>query len=133
MIKLTKQLKLIQRQAAISIIRAMRTTASNEATANINPIAIQLKETILRSYTRFTTKPTNHPLYPAIQRMARHPVQRHKMALHLHTESSHFNDSATEKIVATRAPPGTNSPHTFRIAASKEESIKLDKDNFVME
>ena len=76
MVKLTKQLELIQQQAAISITGAMRTTAGNKATvhANIKPIAIQLKETVLKSYARFTTRPTNHPLYPAIQRTARCPV-----------------------------------------------------------
>jgi len=131
-VKLTKQLELIQQQVAISITGAMRTTASDEATvhANIKLIAIQLNETVLKSYARFTTRPTNHPLYPAIQRTARHPVQRHKTALHHHAESSSFNQSAMEKIVTTRAPPGTTSPHTFQIVPSKKESIKWDNDHF---
>jgi len=60
----------------------------------------------------------------------RHPVQRHKTALHHHTESSSFNQSAMEKIATSRAPPGTTIPHTFRIAPSKKESIKWDNNNF---
>jgi len=110
----------------------MRTLAGDEAIvhANIKPIPIQLKETVLKSYARFTTRPTNHPLYLAIRRTARRPIRRHKTALHLHAESSNIKQAVTETITATRAPPSTSSSHTFRIAASKEEAIKWDTDNF---
>ena len=132
MVKLTKQLEAIQRQAALSIIGAMRTTAGDEAIvhANIKPIVIQLKETVLKSYARFTTRPSSHPLYLAIQKTTKHLVKRHKTALHLHAKSSKFKLTAMETITATRAPLGTTSPHTFQIATSKDKSIKWDTDNF---
>jgi hypothetical protein len=75
-VKLTKQLELIQQQAAISITSAMRTTAGNVATvhANTKPIGLQLKETGLKAYARFKTRPSNHPLYTAIQKTAKRSV-----------------------------------------------------------
>jgi hypothetical protein len=100
---------------AISITGVMRTTVGDQAIvhANIKLIAIQLKEMVLKSYARFTTRPTNHPLYPAIQAMAKCSVCRHKTALHLHVESGGLRQMAMETIMATRAPPGTTSPHQF--------------------
>src|SRR5260221_11358094 len=131
-VKLMKQLESIQQQAAISIIRAMRTTAGDEAIvhANVKPIALQLKEFGLKSYARFTTRPTSHPLHQAIQTTSRQPVQQHKTALHLLEKSNNPRQSVMETITATRAPPSTTSPHSYRIAASKEESIEWDNDNF---
>ena len=97
---------------------------------NIKPIAIQLKETILKSYMRYTTRPTTHPLYPAIQKTAKCTIQRHKMALHLHAETSIVKHSEVETITATRPQPGSTSPHNFCMAARKEEAIKWDNKNF---
>jgi len=131
-VRLTRQLESIQRQAAIAITGAMGTTAGDIAIvhANIKPIAIQLGETILKSYARYTTRPTNHPLYPAIRKTAKRMVQRHKTALHLHAEASTIGNLEMETITATRAQPGSTSPHRFREAANKEESIKWDSENF---
>ena len=72
-VKLTRQLELIQRQAAIAITGAMRTTAGDTAIihANIKPIVIHLKETVLKSYARFSTRPETHLLHSAIQKTAK--------------------------------------------------------------
>jgi hypothetical protein len=102
-VKLTRQLEAIQRQAAISIIGAMRTTAGDEATvhANIKPIAIQLRETALKTYARFMTRPASHPLYPAIRKTANRSVRRHRTALHNHVESSKLKRATMETIMVT--------------------------------
>jgi len=81
----------------------MKTTAGDAAIvhANVKPIAIHLKEVVLKSYARFTTRPNNHPLYPAIRKTAKRMVQRHKTALHLHAESSIVKHLEVETITAT--------------------------------
>jgi hypothetical protein len=110
----------------------MRTTAGDTTTAhaNIKPIELQLRETGQKAYAQFQTRPTNHPLYPAIQRTAKRSVLRHKTAIHLLAESSNTNQTPMETIAATRTHPGEANPHTFYITSEKDKSIEWDKDNF---
>ena len=106
-VRLTKQLESIQRQAAIAITGALRTTAGDVATvhANIKPIALQLKETGLKTYARYASRPTSHPLYKSIQKTAKRSVLHHRTALHQLAEASNFKVGETETIDTTRAPP----------------------------
>ena len=114
-VRLTKQLESIQRQAAIAITGAMRTTAGDVATvhANIKPIALQLKETGLKTYARYASRPTSHPLYKSIQKTAKRSVLRHRTALHQLAEASNFKVGEIETIDTTRALPSKATPHNY--------------------
>jgi hypothetical protein len=131
-VRLTRQLESIQRQAAISIIGTMRTTAGDTSIvhANMRPIAQQLKRISLKAYARLTTRPRNHPLYPAILKTSSHPVQHHKTSLQRLASLNNLEPQDVEQIPPTRAHPSTTSPHIFHIADSKEESIAEDSDRF---
>ena len=131
-VKLTKQLESIQRQAAISITGAMRTTAGDSAIvhANIKPIALQLKESAQKAYARLATRPNSHPLTPALKKTHKKPVLRHRSALHRLATACTFDFPNVEKVTPARARPHTSSPYTFRIASTKKDSIIWDKTNF---
>ena len=131
-VRLTKQLESIQRQAAIAITGAMRTTAGDAAIvhAGITPIALQLEQSGLITYARLATRPDNHPIRPAIRRTHRTPVLHHRTALHRLAAASSFNPNNMERITPTRAHPSFNYPHELRIASTKKESIKWDCENF---
>jgi len=117
-VRLTKQLELIQRQVAIAITGMLRTTAGDVATVhmNIKPIALQLKETGLKTYTRYASRPTCH-----------------RTALHQLVEASNFKVGEIKTIDTTRAPPSKATPHNYSITESKEALIKWDKENFTNE
>ena len=113
----------------------MRTTAGDVATvhANIKPIALQLKETGLKTYARYASRPTSHPLYKAIQKTAKRLVLCHRTALHQLAEVSNFKVGEIKTIDSTRAPPSKATPHNYQIAESKEALIKWDKESFTNE
>jgi len=73
--------------------------------ANIKPIALQLKETGLKTYARYTSRPTSHPLYKSIQKTAKCSVLHHRTALHQLVEASNFKVGKIEMINTTRALP----------------------------
>jgi len=114
-VRLTKQLKSIQRQVAIAITGAMRTMAGDVATVhtNIKPIVLQLKETGLKTYARYASRPTSHLLYKSIQKTAKRSVLRHRTALHQLAEASNFKVGEIEMIDTTRALPSEATPHNY--------------------
>ena len=61
-IKITNRLKSIQRQAAISITGALRTTPGDAtlAHANLTPIGLQLKDTGTKAYLRLASRASSH-------------------------------------------------------------------------
>jgi len=65
-----------------------------------------------------------------IQKTAKRSVQQHKTSLHLLAAASDFKAGDIETIASTRAPPSSSTPHTYRIAKTKEESIEWDNENF---
>jgi len=129
---LTKRLEAIQRNAAISITGALRTSPGDATIvhANLTPLGILLKETSLKGYARMATRPSSHPISPLILRTIKHQPKKHRTSLHHLASISKFNPVELEKIKATRQRPGSPPNFTTSIAKSKEESIEIDKELF---
>lgn len=74
----------IQRQAALTTIGAMRTTATDtiDAHANILPFHLLLKKLCLQATVRHTTLQETHPLAKSIQKAYSTQVKAHRSPLH---------------------------------------------------
>ena len=95
---ITKRLEAIQRNAAISITRALQ-TAPGDATivhANLTPIGILLKETSLKGYARLSTRPLTHPITPLIARTHKQLPKKHITLLHYLAQTARFNPNEME-------------------------------------
>jgi len=94
-----KKLAQIQRQAAILMTGAMRTTATDvlEAHAAILPFPLLTKKFLYRETVRMATLPCNHPLYKVFLRAAERYIKKHRLPLHklIHTFNIHPNHFKT--------------------------------------
>src|ERR1700761_6723677 len=79
-----KKLAQTQRQVAIMITGAMRTTATDvlEAHAMLLPFPLLTKKFLYRETIRMATLPQNHPLHKVFLRAADRYVKMHRSALH---------------------------------------------------
>ena len=101
---LTKRLESIQRQAAISITGALRTSPGDTLVvhANITLIGVLLKETCLKTYAQLATRPATHPIATALHRTAKFQRKTHHTSLHHLAKTSKINPGKIEKIGPTR-------------------------------
>jgi ribonuclease HI len=131
-ILLTRCLESIQRQAAISITGGLRTSPGDALIvhADLTPIGAQLKETCLKTYARLSTHPSTHPIANALHRTAKTQVKKHRTALHHLAKTSKINPDKVEKIKPTRLRPGDYPAFTMSIAATKDATIELDREEF---
>ena len=83
-IKFTNLVQSAQRQATITMLGAMRTTAGDvlNAHAFIPPPHLLLSKELARSATRLVTLPSSHPLHRPVQQTVRHNMKCHKSPLH---------------------------------------------------
>ncbi|TFY62485.1 hypothetical protein EVJ58_g3830 [Rhodofomes roseus] len=125
-----QRLSRVQRQAALLITGAMRTTATDtlDAHANLLPFDLLVDRVTIQAATRLLTLPTSHPLYDRVQN-ARVPVTRHKSPLHELTQALRFDRCRNvEQVQATRQPPGWRPAHKTEIAANKDEAEESDRE-----
>ncbi len=75
----TAKLASTQRQAALAITGAIRTTATNaaEVHANLLPFHLLISKLCLQAVLRYTTLPDNHPPAKTIRRASTMQVKRH--------------------------------------------------------
>ena len=129
---ITKRLESIQRNAAISITDALRTSPGDAVIvhANLTPLGILLKEASLKSYARIASRPATHPISPFVLRTNKHQTKKHRTSLHHLANISRFEPNKMEKIAPTRQRPGTLPDFSTSIAETKEESIEKDNEMF---
>ena len=74
----------IQRQAALAITGAMKTTATDtlDAHANLLPFPLLVSKIIHRAATRLACLPSSHPVAPHVKKAATRYVKRHRSPLH---------------------------------------------------
>ena len=105
---LTKRLESIQRNAAISITGALRTSPGDSTIvhANLTPLGTLLKEISLKGYARIATRPTAHPISPLLVRTAKQQVKKHRTSLHHLANLSSFKPEKMERITPSKHQPG---------------------------
>ena len=122
------QLARVQRQAAILITGAMRTTAGDvlDVHAGLLPLHLLVNTVCQRAATRLCTLPKAHPLYPHIRRAARY-VKHHRSPLHELLHAFQLRPGDIETITPTNMPPGWSCKHKTEIEGSKERAEEKDK------
>jgi ribonuclease HI len=125
---LTKKLNAIQRQAAIAISGALRTTAGDaaETHAGLIPLGLRLKRLCALSAARVATVPSTHPLHKVARRSAKRLVKKHQTAFQVLMHLTHIEPDLLETIEPSRRPPNFIPPHDIRIDADKDSALEHD-------
>jgi ribonuclease HI len=128
---LTKKLASIQRQAAMLISGAMRTTAGDaaEVHADLLPINLLLMNACFRSAARLATLPRTHPPFPYIKRTSARLIRRHRTTLYYLFHHIRIRTNAVEKIVPHRESPNPEKRYTIKIAPDKGHAMKWELRN----
>lgn len=101
------KLTTIQRQAAIIITGAMRTTATDtlEYHANLLPMRLQITLIQHRAALRLCTIPDTHPLYPKVRKASRFRIKRHRGPIEELIQMFKLKPEQIETINAVRQDP----------------------------
>ena len=122
----------IQRQAAIMITGAMKTTATDilEAMANLLPFQLLVDKIRHRAALRLATLPPAHPLHKPVQNAANRLVKRHPTPLHDLMHRYKIHPQLIETIKANRHNLDWTPNVITRIAANADDAItELEHDN----
>lgn len=121
-----KKLARIQREAAILITGAMRTTATDilDIHADLLPFPLIVEKHMQRAGTRLATIPDTHALHGSIKRAARRYVAKHRSPIH---EVLHRNKIKPEQLETIRPDiwgPKWTHEHRVVIAENKEKALE---------
>lgn len=121
-----KKLTRVQREAAIAVTGALRTTASDvlDAHANFLPFDLLVEKVIVRAGTRLATIPDSHVLHKPIQRAAKRNVKKHRSPLHDILHGSDIDPNTHEKIKPSIWGPKWTSTHEIEIETSRETAVQ---------
>ena len=128
-----RQLQKTQRIASLAIIGALRTTPNDftDAHAGILPIELALLKATHRAAIRLLTLPCTHPLFPIIvTTKANLPLARkHPSPIENLLRTFKLRRIQIETILPTAQCPLQVPKFPIKIAASREESIKFEKED----
>jgi ribonuclease HI len=126
----TDKLRSIQRQALITILGAMRTTAGDalEAHAFVLPIHLLFLKVCHRAAVRLATLPSSHPLHSFVRRASQRFVKRHKSSLHHLFHSTKVNPTLFETILPVRRRPNYRPYLTSTIDDDRDKAKKQADD-----
>jgi ribonuclease HI/exonuclease III len=121
----------IQRQAAIMITGALRTTATDiiEMHANLLPFPLLVDKIRQRAATRLGTLPDSHPLSKAIINARKRRIKRHHTTLHDLVWSYNIEPDKMEKIGHVGRDAGWTPICTTQIAKTLEEAHLEDEQD----
>ena len=103
-IKFTQKLTSAQQRMTITMMGAMRTTASDvlNVHALLPPPHLLFLKTLIRAATRLVTLPDYHPLFRPTRQAINRPVKRHKSPLHLLFLTTEVKPRPYETILTSR-------------------------------
>lgn len=121
-----RNLARVQREAAVLITGAMRTTATDtlDAHADLLPFPLLVAKHIHRAGTRMATIPNSHALHGQIKRAARRYVAKHKSPMHEVLHRNKIKPEQYEKIKPNLWGPKWEQEHTTVIAENKEKAME---------
>ena len=126
-----KKIATTQRQAALTILGALRTSPldSLEVHAFLPPTHLLIQDILYRSMLRMSRLPQTHPLQPKIKWIKKHNVRRHKSALHHMLHSFDFDPAKIEKYTPYPLHPTDVTPFQTYIASTDKDAIKDYENN----
>src|SRR5882672_3648916 len=116
----------VQRQAALHIMGAMRTspTDSLDAHADLLPFQLLTKQLVHRATARLVILPTSHPLAKHVSGTARRYVKSHRAPLHEVMHAFHMHPDDYETISPVRRGPKWTPNIQVVIQATKMQAVK---------
>jgi hypothetical protein len=116
----------IQRQAALDITGALRSTANDtlDAHANLLPFPLLVSKAVHRAAVRLACLPDSHPLATKVQKAAKRYVKRHRSPIHEIIHAYSLNPERMEKIHTVVFGPKWHPAFNTRIPQNKERAIK---------
>jgi hypothetical protein len=116
----------IQRQAALDITGALRSTANDtlDAHANLLPFPLLVSKAVHRAAVRLACLPDSHPLATKVQKAAKRYVKRHRSPIHEIIHAYRLNPERMEKIHTVVFGPKWHPAFNTRIPQNKERAIK---------
>lgn len=129
--KFINKLATIQRQAALAITGALRTTATDitNAHASLPPLSLAVHDICQRATLRMATLPEEHPLNKPLKRAARTYPATHRAPIHELLSRYRIDPNRVEKIRPVRRGPTYKPTFRTKIGATKEEATKMAEDN----
>ncbi|KAF5327397.1 hypothetical protein D9619_004072 [Psilocybe cf. subviscida] len=129
-----QQLQQIQRQAAIAITGALKSTARDmlDAHANLTPIEIYMESLYCRAYICISTLPANHILNMQAHaaRATRHIIKKQLSPLQQMAQRyPKINPDQIEKIGHEKRPVSFTPVFVTDIAATRQESINIENND----
>jgi ribonuclease HI len=122
-----RQMARVQRQAALQITGAMRTSATDvtEAHAHLIPFHLAVNRQLHSEALRIATLPKTHPLFTHIREAAAKPqLKRHPSQLHLLCAKFKLEPDWIETIPAFRHSSGWKPDVKVVITADKEQALE---------
>jgi ribonuclease HI len=116
----------IQRQAALDITGALRTTANDtlDAHANLLPFPLLVSKMVHRAVVRLAFLLDSHPLAAKVKRAAKRYVKRHRSPLHEIMHAYCLNPERMEKIQTVMFGPKWHPAFSTRIPINKEQAVE---------
>lgn len=125
-----KKFQQVQRNMAIDIIGAMRTTAGDvaEIHANLIPVKALLNKICQRATTRIATLPISHPLKIPFNRTKKRMIKRHPTQLHFLANRLETNFESVETIPTINNKKDEDLQN-IDIRKNREEAIIHQRNN----
>jgi ribonuclease HI len=116
----------IQRQAALDITGALKTTANDtlNAHANLLPFPLLVSKLVHRAAVRLACLPDSHPLAAKVKKAAKRYVKHHRSPLHEMMHAYGLDPERMEKIQTVVFGPKWNPAFDTRIPRNKEQAIE---------
>jgi ribonuclease HI len=115
----------VQRQAALAITGAMRTTASDilDAHANLLPFQLLVDKVVHRAAVRLACLPSKHPLAARVHRAATRYVKKHRTPIHEIMHAYTLEPHMMEKIETVVRGPKWEPAFKIRVPQKEEVAI----------
>src|SRR6201996_4465871 len=126
-----RKISRVQRQAAIQITGAMKTTSTVvlDAHANLPPFPLLVEDICLREAVRMTTLPEHHPVYKPLLNASRRYVTSNRSPLHELTHHFNLSPDDIETITPIRQPTTWKPTFTVYINSNKDDAINEARES----
>ena len=126
-----RQFQKAQRIASLAIIGALRSTPNDFADAHAGLLSMEyaLLKATHRATIRMLTLPDTHPLHPIIEQTRNSPPKKHPSPIANLLRTFKLRKKKLEIIMPVAQCPPRPAKLNTKIASSREESIKQEKDD----
>ena len=125
------RLESVQRQAAVLITGALRSTATDTLNihANLLPVTARIQIIRQRAASRLGTLPPAHPLHKMTSWLSKRRVKRHRGPMHELVQEFDINPDRIETILPVRQEPNWSFPGDIDVSMDEKEAIRQEQQD----